>query len=227
MSLLRVQAGGSDDSQACLVLLHGFGSDEQDLLSLGAELQLDIPLFCFRAPGSTGFGGYAWYNIEFLPDGSRSYDKRQSQNSRDLVITELLELRERFETIILGGFSQGAITSLGVAIARPDLVQGLLLWSGALNDEFLPNSPSHILAPGEAPSEHLPPSFVELPKLVQHGTQDPVLSIYEGRKIAKFLEDQGAAGTYSEYPMAHQMSFESLKESRLWLSDLLASHNRV
>ena len=109
------------------------------------------------------------------------------------------------EGAILGGFSQGAIISTGVALARPDLVSGLILWSGRLNHEFVPEEPAQL----------------DTPVLQQHGTFDPVLPITMGRELAEFWSRTTSRHTYQEFPMAHQISGASLEQTRRWLSELV------
>lgn len=198
---------------ATLVLLHGYGSNELDLLGLGQELELPFEVISFRAPRSLGGGSFAWYDLQFDAFGNREYSAEQALAARDMVVSELSTLRATRPCLILGGFSQGSITSLGVGLARPDLVDGLWLMSGALNPEFLPDSVSS--------------AFVGLPKLVQHGVQDPVLPVRHGREIRDFLASTGAAGEYLEYPMAHQISMASLRDAQRVLSGWSVRDDRV
>ena len=48
-----------------LVLLHGYGSHEQDLFSFAEELPHQLRIVSLRAPQSMGFGAYCWYEINF------------------------------------------------------------------------------------------------------------------------------------------------------------------
>jgi phospholipase/carboxylesterase len=107
--------------------------------------------------------------------------------------------------LILGGFSQGAMMAAAVLLERPDLVDGAWLMSG----RPLPFFPSNEL------------TRKPLPVLIQHGTHDEVLPVEEGRQLAELMRSTGHGVTYTEYPMGHQISAESLREGSAWLDRLL------
>lgn len=194
-------------STHALVLLHGLGADEADLAPLAEAMALPISTYLFRAPHETGFGGYAWYPIQFDASGGRHYNPDDAMSACKLVIGELEALRSTHANLILGGFSQGAITSLGVALQHPDLLSGLILWSALLNPEFVPETVSD--------------AFRTMPKFVAHGVFDQVLPIAEGRKIRSYLESVQAEYTYQEYPMAHEISAQSFHDTLTFLRPLI------
>lgn len=196
MLFARVVGSGSPT----VVLLHGLGADEEDLLPLTEDLGPGTYHF-LRAPLVNDFGGYSWYRIDF-ETGVIRYSAEDALASRDAVIEYLEEVKG---TVVLGGFSQGAIISTGVALARPDLVSGLILWSGRLNHEFVPEESAQVYTP----------------VLQQHGTFDPVLPITMGRELAEFWSRTTSRHTYQEFPMAHQISGVSLEQTRRWLGELV------
>jgi phospholipase/carboxylesterase len=108
----------------------------------------------------------------------------------------------------LGGFSQGAIMSLYVALTHPEAIAGAVLMSGRL----MP------LAWEERVSDD---RLRGLPILAAHGLYDPVLPIASGREIREKLTTLPLDFTYHEYPMAHEVSGESLAEATSWLSERL------
>src|ERR671933_1297952 len=63
---LPPRASGLDRT---LVLLHGFGADEHDLLPLAEELDPRFRVISLQAPIALDFGGRAWFNLEQTPDG--------------------------------------------------------------------------------------------------------------------------------------------------------------
>ena len=108
---------------------------------------------------------------------------------------------------ILIGFSQGAMMSLGVVLAAPTLVGGAWLMSGAALPELMPHEAN--------------PSLSSLPILVQHGTEDAVVSIERGRTVPEALRRFGALQvTYREYPMGHTIGQESFEDAMNWLNGL-------
>ena len=106
--------------------------------------------------------------------------------------------------VFIGGFSQGAIMSECVALTQPRLVAGAVLMSGRTLDLLHRHD--------------LQPAAGYPPMIVVHGTVDRVLSIDEGRATQSFLQALAVDFEYREYPMAHQISDESLDEIDTWLS---------
>lgn len=186
-----------------LVLLHGLGADEMDLIGLAAELDPRLYVVSIRAPYETGYGGCAWFGIEFLPDGSRLIDQDQAASSLDQLIDELEAISAALapSRLILGGFSQGAMMAAGVVLRRADLLDAAWLMSGRLIPSF---------DDGTSPAK-------VLPILEQHGLYDDVLPATDGRQLAALLKAKGHEVTFTEYPMAHQISFESLADANEWL----------
>ncbi len=86
--------------------------------------------------------------------------------------------------------------SLAVALNRPDLMSGVLLMSGGVLPQFVPKD--------------APPQLQQLPFLAQHGLYDGVLPVTLGREVKALLERLGAPVDYREYPMAHEVSMDSL-----------------
>jgi len=113
------------------------------------------------------------------------------------------ELGVRPSKTFAGGFSQGAMMSLGVALAIPEKLDGALLLSGRFLPSFVPN--------------HTDDSIAHLPFLVQHGSLDPVLPVEGSRLIRDRLEGFGCPVTYHEYLMGHEISQKSLDDVNGWL----------
>lgn len=128
------------DNVPWLVLLHGRGADEQDLLAL-AEFFPDHLVVAPRAPFAAqqwNYGpGYAWYRYlgGTTPDPEHF---EHSQNELQALITVLPELLDfKSGPLFLGGFSQGGTMSMGYALRNPGTVTTVLNLSG-----FLPDHPS-------------------------------------------------------------------------------------
>ena len=192
-----------------LVLLHGVGADEHDLMPLADGL--DPQLFCasLRAPHEAQGMGRAWFAIDWSTSPP-AYDLAEAEASRAAICALLPELVRRHgtdpaRTFVLG-FSQGAAMALAVALTRPDLVRGLVLHSGRL----LPDLPPRI-APPEA--------LAGLEALVLHGVADDVLPVERGREIRDLLAPLlGARLTYREHPTGHSVTMDSLDDVARWLA---------
>ena len=112
------------DKNPLLLLLHGYGSNEDDLFSFASELPDEYYVISARAPYDLQYGSYAWYAINFDADQNKFSDQSQAVLSRDLVVKFLEELKLKFpidsSNITLIGFSQGSILSYSIALSYPN-----------------------------------------------------------------------------------------------------------
>jgi phospholipase/carboxylesterase len=191
-----------------LILLHGIGSNEEDLMGLEPYLDERLLIVSVRAPLAYGWGGYAWFEIEWLPSGI-TIDRVQAEQSRDLIVQFIGEAVAAYGAdparVYLMGFSQGAMMSGWVTLTEPELIAGAVLMSGRIPDEVR----TQIAAPERLAGK---------PFLVTHGLMDQVLPIANGRASRDLLQQLPVELTYREYPMAHEVSAQSLADVVAWLS---------
>ncbi len=77
-----------------LILLHGYGSNEEDLFSFASELPEEYFIISVRAPHDLQPYGHSWYDIHFTSDNEKFSDDEQAKQSRDLIsifIDEIIE----------------------------------------------------------------------------------------------------------------------------------------
>jgi len=200
----KVEAG----TPPLLLLLHGVGSNEYDLFGLAPYLDQRFLIISVRAPNTLGPGSYAWFEVDFTPQGP-VIDPAQAESSRKALIAFLGEATKAYgadpKKIYLMGFSQGAIMSASVALTHPELVAGVVLISGRILPEIQP-----LMASSE--------KLEGLPFLVVHGTADTVLPISYGRASRQLLSSLPVELSYYEYPIGHEISQESLANVTAWLS---------
>ncbi len=203
--------GLSASAPPLLLLLHGVGSHEGDLMGLAPYLDPRFYIISARAPTVLAPGAYAWFHVEFTPTGP-VIDPREAEASRVTLLRFVDELIESYRVdprrVYLLGFSQGAIISLSLALTEPKKLAGVVAMSGRILPEVLPR-----MAPAEA--------MMGLPILVVHGTADPVLGIEYGRAARDRLAALPVSLTYREYPIGHQVTEESLADVGAWLRDRL------
>jgi len=215
--LTRAPARPSDGKAPLLLLLHGLGSHEADLMGLAPYVDGRFFVVSARGPVTLGPGAYAWFHTEFTPQGP-VINPDEAEASRTMVIRFIDELVERYDLdpdrVYLMGFSQGAIISLSVALTAPESLAGVVAMSGRV----LPQVGQQIAAPDR---------LAGLPVLVVHGLYDPLLPVDEyGRPARDLLARLPVALTYQEYPMAHQVSDESLTDVTRWLTEHLDGPRR-
>ncbi len=205
--LVRQPTVPSAGKPPLLLLLHGVGSNEQDLFSLAPYLDGRFLIASVRAPLTISYGAYGWYEIQFSPTGL-VHDPAGAEAGREAALKVIDELVAAYEAdpdrVYLMGFSQGAIMSLGIVLSHPEKVAGAVLMSGRLLPQF---------TDAAVPSERL----TGKPILVVHGTTDNVLPIQSGRAINEYLAATPADLTYKEYPMGHTVSEQSLSDIAAWL----------
>jgi phospholipase/carboxylesterase len=191
-----------------LLMLHGIGSNEEDLLGLAPYLDGRLLVASARAPITMGPGAYGWFNIEFTPRGLLA-DTEQAKESLRMLPGFVGELVEAYGAdagrVYLMGFSQGAMMSLALALTEPGRIAGAVLMSGRYPSQALEQGPDARALAGK-------------PFMVTHGLYDPVLPVSEGRAVRDQLEQLKVELTYREYPMGHEVSMESLKDVSAWLS---------
>ncbi len=189
-----------------LVLLHGFGADEHDLLPVGHELDPRLRVVSLQAPIALDFGGRAWFNLQQTPQGF-AFDPAEVAEAARLALEAVEEIARRSPRPLLCGFSQGAGMALSVALARPDLTSGVLALSGV---------------PPRAQQPPAPGALQGLPAFVAHGLHDPLIPVEVGRATRDLLRQLGAEVTYREYPMGHMVIPAEISDARTWLSGVLA-----
>ena len=193
-----------------LVLTHGRGADEHDLLPLANLLDPEGRLVAVlpRGPLRLPPGGAHWYAVHEIgrPDPGTFLPSFAALGGwLDATAAAHDVTPDRF---VLAGFSQGAVMSyaLGLAADRPRPA-GIIALSG-----FVPTVPGFELGLEERAG---------LPVAIGHGTHDPVIGVEFGRQARALLEGAGADVRYRESPMGHSIDPEYLPELQGWLEDVL------
>lgn len=196
------------DKNPLLLLLHGYGSNEEDLFSFAQELPDTYYIVAARAPYDLMYGSYAWYAINFDADENKFSDIPQAQESRDVVIRLIEELVANYpidaQEVTLIGFSQGSILSYAVALSYPEKIKGVVAMSGYWNPEI-------------AVTNFAQKDASKLNFFVSHGTSDQVIPVEWARKSVPALEQLGVTIEYKEYPVGHGVSPQNFYDFRNWL----------
>jgi phospholipase/carboxylesterase len=205
----RPAAGGA---AGLLILHHGRGADEHDLLGLADALdpQRRLHVVTPRAPLSLpGSPGYHWYTVPRVgyPDPDtfhRAYSALAAFHSEVWEGTGIAPLKT-----VLGGFSMGSVMSyaLGLAGERP-VPAGILVFSG-----FIPT------VEGWQPDIQ---SRQQLPVFIAHGRRDPIMDVAFARRARDFLEAGGLPVSYHESDVAHQIDPAHISEAIGWLAAAIA-----
>jgi phospholipase/carboxylesterase len=208
MALTRIERPASGEAEGLLVLHHGRGTDERDLLGLAYALDPSGRLQVASARGPLtlpGSPGYHWYLVPRV-----GYpDPETFQAAR----TALAELHDSLweetglgpEQTVLGGFSMGTVMSYAMALGadRPP-VGGLLAFSG-----FVPTV------------EDWAPRFDDRQgtrAFIAHGRADPIMEVAFARGARDLLEAGGLEVDYHESDVAHTIDPAHLRAASTWLA---------
>jgi len=124
-----------------LVLLHGYGSDENDLFSFTPDLPEDWLIVSFQAPHTTLNGGFSWYDIDLL-DREKFINVPQAEESIELILKTIKEIKEKYKisgAVNLCGFSQGGILSYALAFRFPQLFHKIACLSAYPEHKIIKN----------------------------------------------------------------------------------------
>lgn len=188
-----------------LLLLHGYGSNEVDLIDIADELPPEFLVLSVRAPRVLGVESFAWFDIDFT-SGTPVNDKEQAEESR-LILKEFIdgvakEFAVDVKKIYMLGFSQGAIMSYSIALTYPGLIRGVAALSGRILKEIRPG----VTKKGNE----------DLRIFIGHGTLDTVLRIDFAREAKTYLESLDIIPEYHEYEIGHGISKEEVTALNEW-----------
>ncbi|HMG24707.1 MAG TPA: dienelactone hydrolase family protein [Kofleriaceae bacterium] len=203
---------GPDDALLTCVLMHGFGAPGHDMAGLAGHLSsvAGAPVrFVFPA-GPLELGGmygdsHAWWMIDMarleadLRRGAESERRAEIPDgldaARDRVLRLLDELTARFSIddrqFVIGGFSQGAMLALDVALHRAAPPAALIVMSGTL-----------IAEPVWRP---LLPRLAGVPVMVSHGRQDQLLPYASAELLRDQLAEAGAVVDWQPFLGGHEI----------------------
>jgi phospholipase/carboxylesterase len=198
----------SNSKPPLLLMLHGYGSNEQDLYSFASELPEELLVISARAPLTLGFGSYAWYSINFEANSENFSDIPQAKKALEMIGQFLDEVTQTFEIdqnkIFLMGFSQGTVLSTAYALNHPGKVQHVLALSGYVNQQLLREGLDK-------------ESFPDLDFFVSHGSVDQVIPVQWARRTPAFLDGLHIENVYMEYPVGHGVAPQNFYDMLEWI----------
>jgi phospholipase/carboxylesterase len=197
-----------------LLLIHGRGADEEDLPGLADRLDPRLLILSVRAPFpfSPG-GGYTWYDVGEGGSPEPAMFRESCERLSRFVDQALQQYPVDPARLFLLGFSMGTVMALALSLSRPGLVRGVSANSGYV-----------------AEGTHLVYRWTDLAGtsfFLAHGTFDPVIPIALARRARDLFSASNAPHMFREYPMAHQITDESLADIAAWLHPLVGAAERT
>lgn len=191
-----------------LIMLHGYGSDENDLFSFATELPEELFIISVQAPYAMQPHGHAWYAINFDEEKGKWSDNEQAKQSRDLIAKFIDEASVTYainkNNVSLLGFSQGAILSYSVALSYPEKVKNIIALSGYINQDIITETKNQ--------------DYSNLDFYCSHGSLDQVIPVNWARQTTPFLNALNIKNTYSEFPVGHGVAPQNFFELKAWIT---------
>jgi phospholipase/carboxylesterase len=183
-----------------MVMLHGSGGDEHDLVPLAAELAPGAPTLAIRGTVAID-GGFAFFHR----NSDRSIDEADVA-ARVPALAEFIKnagAEHRFtNSPVAVGFSNGAIMAAALLLTHPTLFSSAIL--------LRPLSPF---------SQDRSARLDGTPVLIIDGEKDSRRSPGDGARLAERLTRVGAAVTHRVLPVGHSITDIDARIARDWLSD--------
>lgn len=186
-----------------VLLLHGTGADEHDLLPLGRALAPGAALLSPRGTVDEN-GMNRWFRR--LREGV--FDVEDLVERTGELAVWIGEATRAYgldpERIVVSGFSNGANTGAALLLLHPGLVAGAALFAAG------------------APLQGREPDPVDLSStsvFLGSGVSDPITPIDQARLLGRQLRERGARLSEREHPGGHQLAPDVLAEARSWFCD--------
>ena len=195
-----------------LVLMHGVGSNAQDLFSLAPHVPAEFHLLSLQGPFTLGPDAYAWFEFSVGAQGQRTINTQPEQHSRALLTQPIRLAAEQLgvpaDRVVVGGFSQGGIMSLSLLLTQPQLMKAICVWHSRL----LPEVASQEVAPAQLAHHAV---------WLSHGTQDDVIPLSNAEVTREHLSKLPVQLSYHTYPAAHTIHPRELADCMQWLKALV------
>ncbi len=196
-----------DKRSPLLLMVHGFGSNEEDLFSFSRAIPSEYTIVSIRGPINTPGMGYAWYDIYFDNKGNKTYDIEMAIKSRDLIFKCVKDCSIKYKTDItnttLMGFSQGSILINAVALTYPKNIKNVISMSGGIDPSIITLSKDNLN---------------DLSFYISHGTEDQVLPFKQAKESLNFLNQNNIIYDFETYPVGHGVCPENFKSMLSWLN---------
>jgi phospholipase/carboxylesterase len=190
-----------------LLLLHGTGGDENDLLPLGQAIAPGSPLLSAR--GKVLEHGMPRF-FKRLAEGVFDEDdvRRRANELADFVV----DARSKYQLapLLALGYSNGANIAAAMLLLRSDVLAGAMLLRAMVPLREVPKA-----------------DLARKPVLIVSGRSDPIIPSANSMQLAAMLADAGADVQHRVLPAGHQLSQTDLKLAREWLEAAAGNHRKL
>lgn len=189
-----------------LVLIHGRGSNEQNMFDLVEGLEEHFFIFSVRGhvPHPPG---YAFFTFQVYGHPDRDVFDEGIELITSFIDYAVEKYPIDTSRVYLLGFSQGAVASNTLALTLGDRIKGIVSLSGYI-PEFVK-------------TDYDKKPVDKLSVYISHGVEDPVLPYEWGEAAKDYFEKAGANVAFYSYDSAHTVSLKNKQDLQQWLLDEL------
>ena len=187
------------NSERTLLLLHGTGGNERDLLSLGRELDQNASLLSPR--GQVLENGMPRF-FRRLAEGVFDQEdlKRRTEELAGFVAAAAESYRFAADQVIAVGYSNGANIAASLLLLRPQTLRGAILFRA--------------MVPLMPPTQ---PDLSSVRVWIGAGDKDPIIPTSDSRRLADLLRGAGADVTIRFFNAGHNLTNNEIETARDWL----------
>lgn len=195
-----------------IYLIHGYGSNEEDLFSFAEYLPKEATIISVRAPLKLSFGGYVWYSIHNKPSGGgvHSDDEEAKKSCASLIkFIENTAKEHKLDDsrVTIMGFSQGAVLGFSLVVSYSQKIKNLIALSGYYN----PNIDIVLDQP----------KYANTNIYCSHGTEDEVIPFWYANEQLEIFKRLPFEVQHKTYTMGHSISEENFTSVLNWLTKRL------
>jgi len=192
----------SGSSNRTLLLLHGTGGNERDLISLGRELDPRAALLSPR--GKVLENGMPRF-FRRLAEGVFDLEdlKKRTNELADFVAASAQHYGFAADKVVAVGYSNGANIAASLLLLRPEILSAAILFRAMVP-----------LVPDKQPN------LSSMRVWIGAGTNDPIIPTSETKRLAELLRGAGADVTIRFFPAGHALTPDDVDVAQQWMGEL-------
>ncbi|OKL35594.1 alpha/beta hydrolase [Domibacillus mangrovi] len=188
-----------------IFLLHGMGSNEQNMMPLVSGMDKNRFVFSIRGPIQQP-PGYAFFTIQGFGNPHRDAFDSAIHKLENFIDYAIEKYPVDTNEIFFMGFSQGAILSMTLGLKLGTRIKGIIALSGYI--------------PAFVKEEYDIQTIDQVAAFISHGEHDQVLPFEWGVAAEAFYKQHGADSTFIGYPQGHTVSNENYNDFTVWFKNL-------
>lgn len=195
-----------------IFLLHGMGSNEDDLPQLVQDFQDQCHIISLRGPFAQK-PGFAFFTIQEVGKPDRAIFDKVLIALQRFILEAIEEFQIDPHKVFVLGFSQGAVLAQSLAFVMGNLITGIVALSGYtpkfVTEEYAIRTVNHLHA------------------FISHGDYDYVIPSQWGMESKELFEQFGATVTFKQYPDGHGVTPENWRDLGMFLAQQLQEQDHM